>query len=280
MTTRTRSHELDTEGKIEVERVLIKRGWTVERIRSDYGEDLFVRVFVRKKATRFSFFIQVKGTDSPEKLFLRRRDGFSFSIKSSHLEHWLSFIEPVFLVLFDAKGGSLYWTCIHELPFRIGLSRTKSTSVFIAREDVLDDEGVERIYAKTKRHVNRLLNERAGVTALLDTLKEQYGLIVHHNAELEVIEFPAGKFVADDEDKNLNFVMFGELGRLIRRSRVEPIDLVRKGYDVMKYLEQQAVVNGDPTLVERFSAASERRLEIELSRLADDEQQPSDNQVT
>ena len=38
-------------------------GWIVERLRHDYGEDLFARPFENGNPTGHDFFIQLKGTD-------------------------------------------------------------------------------------------------------------------------------------------------------------------------------------------------------------------------
>jgi len=46
-------------------------GWVVQRLRRDYGEDLYARPFKHGSPTGQDFFIQLKGTDNVEQYRLR-----------------------------------------------------------------------------------------------------------------------------------------------------------------------------------------------------------------
>lgn len=275
MTNRTRSHELDSLGKIETEIAFMRKGWTVEHFRHDYGEDLFVRIFRQGKASRYSFFVQVKGTDSPSRLLSKSRDGYFCRVKSSHIHHWLSFVEPVFLVLYDAITSDLYWTSIHEPEFQscegIEIAPTANTmSVFVPKDNLLDAAGVDRLYAKAKRHIDRLRSEQEGVATLIKLLKSEYGLTIIYDSAAGVINFPTGTFLLTKDSQDLNHVLFGELARLFQSSNYEPIELMKKGYLYERELIQHTIDAKAPTLLKRIRREAERLVDLELARLPDD----------
>ncbi len=55
MTTRPRSHQLESLSRTKVREVFERAGWTIEDLGADYGEDLFVRIFKKGKQRRYHF---------------------------------------------------------------------------------------------------------------------------------------------------------------------------------------------------------------------------------
>ncbi|MCP4411864.1 MAG: DUF4365 domain-containing protein [Gammaproteobacteria bacterium] len=90
-------------------------GWVVERLRHDYGEDLFARPFENGNPTGNDFFIQLKGTDNVEQYHLRDKQTFSYPIELVNLMQWYSFTLPVILIIWDITSRIGFW--LHVQPF-------------------------------------------------------------------------------------------------------------------------------------------------------------------
>jgi tetratricopeptide (TPR) repeat protein len=90
-------------------------GWVVERLKHDYGEDLFGRQFEQGNPTGHEFFIQLKGTDNVEQYRLKRGGTFSYPIELVNLAQWYSYTLPVILILWDITTRIGYW--VHVQPF-------------------------------------------------------------------------------------------------------------------------------------------------------------------
>src|SRR5258707_7111127 len=110
---RTREHILADLSFNHVERFIYRCGWTVERVRHDYGTDLMMRTFRANgeiEVGEISF--QLKASDSLQK----SADGRSISIRLDwrDLLLWLNETMPVVLVAFDATDDIAYWLDVQE----------------------------------------------------------------------------------------------------------------------------------------------------------------------
>ena len=56
-------HQFEDRSESELSDVLQSVGWVIERLRHDYGEDLYARPFENGNPTGHDFFVQLKGTD-------------------------------------------------------------------------------------------------------------------------------------------------------------------------------------------------------------------------
>jgi hypothetical protein len=99
MPNRPYSHNLEARSHNRLHEVFEQPGWVVEDLRNDYGEDLFVRIFEKGKATPFSFFIQAKATNHIERYMHADRKCISYPIKADHFKHWMHFWEPIILTV-------------------------------------------------------------------------------------------------------------------------------------------------------------------------------------
>ena len=114
MPSRPRSHSLEDVSIAHLTSCFAGVGWTTERLSSDYGEDLLVRVFERTRATEYSFFVQAKATDNLSQFLIHDGEVISFPIDGDHAKYWLHFWEPVILTVYDAASHVTYWTCIQD----------------------------------------------------------------------------------------------------------------------------------------------------------------------
>ena len=192
LVTRPRTHILETLSRARVTEIFARAGWVVERLHEDYGEDLFVRIFVDMKATPLSFFVQLKATDHLER-YTRQGGGISFPLEQRHLDNWVGFWEPVILILYDAITGETYWESVTRfLESKEGMQRysdsKKHIKIDIPSFNLLNDVGLDRISNHVKNRFKRLSSERQGAKFLLWLLEQKGGMKIEgYDAESEVL---------------------------------------------------------------------------------------------
>ena len=112
------------------ERHALLCGFSVERVRNDYGYDLFM--FIYNEAGEIEngdVRVQMKATDT---LPVCRADGtFPFRLDRSDLILWLNEIMPVVLVVYDAQNEVGYW-----LDVQYYFAQQESFSLFEAGRTV------------------------------------------------------------------------------------------------------------------------------------------------
>jgi hypothetical protein len=198
MPQRPRSHQLESLATTHLESMFREKGWIVERLREDYGEDLFVRIFQRGRATNFSFFVQSKATDSARVVRNFGEKCISVRITSDHARHWLGMGQPVLLTIYDSINRVTYWETVQTyLESDAGpiLSASKRTvTVHIPMTNVLDPRGLNRIQTRTEKRFWRLEAQKTGVTALLRNISDVWGVKINYDAEKGVMVLPDGRF--------------------------------------------------------------------------------------
>ena len=110
---RTRAHVIADLSVCFVEWQALRCGYTIERVRDDYGIDLELKTY-NKAGEREpgDILMQVKATDG---LSLRPgQNTFSFRIERADLRLWLAEKSPVILIVFDAKKTRAYWCYIQQ----------------------------------------------------------------------------------------------------------------------------------------------------------------------
>jgi hypothetical protein len=110
---RTREHIIADLSVNHVERHALLCGWTVERLRYDYGIDLEVYTFSKDGDVEPGpILVQVKATD--ELQVDSKSKTVAFRVDRRGLVHWLSHAFPVILVLFDARRETVYWIYVQQ----------------------------------------------------------------------------------------------------------------------------------------------------------------------
>jgi hypothetical protein len=150
---RPHSHKLEDQSRNSLFGAFVSRGWTVENLTKDYGEDLLVRIF-SSGATPLSFFVQAKATDNIAKYRNMAGTFYLYPAKSTHLKHWERFWQPVIITLWDSKTDTTYWesvqTFCETLPKKkISRKGPKSTKIRIPTDNILNEEGLLRVEART-----------------------------------------------------------------------------------------------------------------------------------
>ncbi|MER5218314.1 DUF4365 domain-containing protein [Streptomyces sp. NPDC002838] len=177
------------------------QGWTAEVLGKDYGEDLLVRIFDDGEATPYTFYVQVKSTETLSR-YTRKGGGYvRYPISLDHLEHWLKFSDPVFLVIWDRETGGAVWDMIQETSLPVDTSGVKA-KILVPMRNSLDGQGLERMRTQTVSRHRRLNREQRGSEILVDLLSESMNAEVSYDSQ-------AGIMVIEHHDGNMEMRLFG-----------------------------------------------------------------------
>jgi hypothetical protein len=129
------------------ERQALLCGYTVERIRSDYGIDLLLFTFDPNGEIEYGYIpIQVKSTASLD--WLASEPAAAFRIGRKDLAGWLRQSLPIILVVDDANEDRAYWIHVQayvaaQAGFNL-FAAAETITVRIPRQNVLDPAAVRQ----------------------------------------------------------------------------------------------------------------------------------------
>jgi hypothetical protein len=129
---RTRSHVIASQSLNHVEKFVYDKGYSAERIESDYGYDLIVSTYDNEGYVESGFILlQLKATDNLKKVDGDSFVSFTISIKDYRL--WMAEGYPVFLIVYDAVIAKAYWVYFqkHFADDKTRVSKPKSTTVTV-----------------------------------------------------------------------------------------------------------------------------------------------------
>lgn len=144
---RTREHIIADLSVNHVERHALLCGFSVERVRHDYGIDLYVFTYNREGETENGCLqLQLKATD---RLKLRSAGQLiAVPIAGADLRAWLGESMPVMLIVYDAKEEAAYWLYVQayfESQPDFDLAKLgKEVTVHIARSNIVDQAAMRR----------------------------------------------------------------------------------------------------------------------------------------
>jgi hypothetical protein len=211
---RPRSHKLEDQSRNSLCRAFVSRGWTVENLTNDYGEDLLVRIFASGAATAFSFFVQAKATDNIVKYRNRAGRFYLYPVKSTHLRHWERFWQPVIFTLWDSRTDTTYWESVQTFCETVPKKKTsrkgpKSIKIRIPANNMLNEEGLLRIEAHTRFRFSRFGRQQESMMTLIQILKDDLGLKIEYD-DAGILSIPDGRFVPTARGQK-TFFLFGQL---------------------------------------------------------------------
>jgi hypothetical protein len=221
MTRRTREHELETASRDQLTALFHSKGWTVESIRGDYGEDLMVRVFVGGHATPWIFFVQIKAFSNIARLRVAEGKYLSVPVDPAHIETWSSLREPVVLAVWDAATKVVYWQTI-QTATAVAARRSEfekraivTTRVRVPIQNTLDELSADRLANRARAAWEHVDREREGARMLLKILQDDLGLEVTYDPQYGIIIVPEGKFMPVTSSGS-KFHYFGRAARDIK----------------------------------------------------------------
>jgi hypothetical protein len=116
---RTREHIIADLSVNFVERQVLFCGYTIERVRADYGYDLLMFTYDANGEREIGeVYVQVKATETLP--LLKNSAVIAWRLSRSDLASWLYSSVPVILIVYDAQGDQAYWLYVqryfHNLP--------------------------------------------------------------------------------------------------------------------------------------------------------------------
>ncbi len=160
---RTREHVLADLSANYVEKQALLCGFSVDRVRLDYGIDLMVQTFNRRGEVENGWIpFQLKSSDRIK--VVNGGTAVSCRIERADLRHWLNESQPIILVLFDARAELAYWLFVRryfESLANFDIDRAaERISVAIPRSNVLNRAAMRHLAREKNRLVggaNRLV---------------------------------------------------------------------------------------------------------------------------
>ncbi len=147
---RTREHVIADLSVNHVERLVLRCGWTVERVQHDYGLDLIMRTYSTSGQIQSgSVWFQLKATER----MTRSRDNRKIPVRVEwrDLLLWINEPMPVILIVYDAVEDRAYWLHVQEYfrgrEWAAGIGMTTTVTVYLPASNVLDHAAV-RLFAR------------------------------------------------------------------------------------------------------------------------------------
>jgi hypothetical protein len=111
--TRTREHIIADLAVNHIERHILLRGFTLERITQDYGVDLVLFTYnLKGEPEEGVVYIQVKATEKVN--LVEGGTAVSFRLDRTDLQIWLAQPMPVILCVYDVAGDVAYWLYVQR----------------------------------------------------------------------------------------------------------------------------------------------------------------------
>jgi hypothetical protein len=147
---RTREHVIADLSANYVEKQALLCGFSVERVRHDYGIDLILFTYdAHGEVESGKVFLQLKATDRVR--WVAKGAFLGFRLDRADLHAWLTEFQPVILVVYDAPADQAYWLYVQayfaKLPgFKLERAG-KTVRVRLPRTNVLDPDAI-RTFAR------------------------------------------------------------------------------------------------------------------------------------
>lgn len=110
---RTREHIIADLSANYVERQVLLCGYSVERVRHDYGVDLLLFTYDAEGFVESGLiFLQLKATDRVKRVASGQE--IAFRLETKDVRGWIKQWQPVILVVYDAQAELAYWLHIQE----------------------------------------------------------------------------------------------------------------------------------------------------------------------
>ena len=153
---RTRQHVIADLGVNHVERQALLCGFSVERMRSDYGIDLAVFTYDGQgRAENGCLFLQVKATEHAK--WIKRGTLLPFRVDGRDLARWLAEVLPVALIVFDVVANRAYSLYLQQYFAQHGAARTSNAKVvYFTRRDRLTPGAMRQLARRRDSLLARL----------------------------------------------------------------------------------------------------------------------------
>lgn len=159
---RTREHVIADLSVNHVERQVLLCGYTLERIRYDYGLDLILSTFTSLGEAEYGeIYLQVKSTDRLH--LVAGGQAIAVRVDRADLFAWSRFLCPVILVVYDAQADTAYWLYIQahlvRQPIHLSARSASSVTVHVPVVNVLDQAAI-RTFARLRDRIHAQVGGR------------------------------------------------------------------------------------------------------------------------
>jgi Domain of unknown function (DUF4365) len=149
---RTREHVIADLSVNHVERLVLRCGWTVERVQHDYGLDLIMRTYSASGQIQSgSIWFQLKATEHMPRL--RGNRTIPIRVEWRDLLLWVNEPMPVILIVYDAVEDRAYWLHVQEYfrgrGWAARMELNTSVRVYVPAANILDETAV-RSFARLR----------------------------------------------------------------------------------------------------------------------------------
>jgi hypothetical protein len=145
---RTRAHIIEDLGFNYVERQVLLAGYTVERIKYDYGYDGYLQTFNGNgELEAGNVFMQLKSTDNL-KLIEKEQTSIVFDLAIRDLEVWLMGNGMMLLVLYDAQLERAFFVDLKDYFAENRYDRInarKFVRIYIPLTNILDSISLKKL---------------------------------------------------------------------------------------------------------------------------------------
>jgi hypothetical protein len=112
---RTREHVIADLSIHHVEGLVLRAGYTVQRMVADYGYDLCLITHNEEGEVENDYIHpQLKSTDRLARYEMAGEEAFSFPVSSKDYRLWSSATLPVLLILYDTRTLEAYWLDVRD----------------------------------------------------------------------------------------------------------------------------------------------------------------------
>jgi len=188
---RPKSHQIGDLAKEQISELFATKGWVINPIVSDYGDDLHIQLTEGSTLIPIRFYIQIKGTKNIKKFQTKSTYNIS-KIKRSSVAHWLNSIEPVVLVLWNTtKKSGVYGLASDIFENYNSKKKTKFFTASLSKNSLFNKQSLERFRADIIEHYcNKRYMNLAGMQSLVEKnrkIAEFYG-VQKNNIKLDMAE--------------------------------------------------------------------------------------------
>ena len=159
---RTREHVIADLSLVHIQYYIVNCGFTFEETNKDYGYDLIVNTFDREGFVGpGSILIQLKASETLE----AHGDGVSYvydlDVRDYNL--WVTELNPVFLILFEARSRRAYWVYFQRYVKGTGAPRPRAGATTVRIKIPMANKVRTDFFRHARRLNKRVLQKLSGV---------------------------------------------------------------------------------------------------------------------
>ncbi|MBA7469482.1 Photosystem I assembly protein Ycf3 [subsurface metagenome] len=172
-----------------VEGVVVHKGWTCQkRGGTEYGIDIDVEIFEKKKPTGMVFCMQVKSTDS----LMIEQNSISYDVEIKNLNYWFRHTDPIVFLIYDKKNNKAYWDFVKNIIKELNSRKVdwqknkKSVRIKIPTANIFNSQGLDKV----KQVIQRYRDDISGAGFMFNSPSTRHkGNIIYPSINKQDLKF-------------------------------------------------------------------------------------------